>query len=298
MKKIIFLFFYFFVVFSFSSCKRKKTHGDFTLISEKYKKPSLGRLYYVEGHSLEYKGKQIDWSSIIDVRNPNIEEYNFLNLGNNEMIVEVMNNYYLLLPNDEKVDIKFIAVASTNIGLFSSKSYCELLKNDFYFHKAGMRLNLKTFKKDTLLYLPRGRFLATDDDANKIIYVSGVFNNDINLQKTLRKNGHYLKTGEYVFDENTNNSKVEIFEWDLISKKQYSYSYVDTTLWKKLDKFYEDNSYNALSKSFDSAFIFNLFKWDKDSIGVTHLIPKNVSPSTITIEKLDSLGLSASEKNF
>jgi hypothetical protein len=298
MKKIFYLF-WFYIPLCLFSCKQKTDHGDFTLITEEDKYEALGGAIKINGYTVEYKGKKIDWSSVAtSLKNPNLEEFQFLNGTEKKMIVEVLSNYYLLSPNGENVDIKFIAIASSNSGMFKTKPYSELLKNELYFHQVGMRLNLQTFVKDTMQVIPSGRLLAVDEAANKIIYLSGIFENDTSLKKTLDNNNDYLRTGVYNFDFATNNSTIEILEWDILNKQQYKYSYADTTLWKTLDEHYKINSYAVLSKSFDSAFVFNLFKWDKDSIGVIHLIPKNVSFTAITIKELDSLGLSASEKNF
>ncbi len=276
----------------FISCKQKTKYGDFTIITEDDKYEALGGALKIDGHTLQFKNKEIDWSSIgYAGSEPNIETFRYLNTAKKQLFIEVDNNYYLLTPNENNVDINFIAISSQRTGLFESKPYSEILKNGLYFHQAGMRINLKTFKKDSLLFIPAGRVLAIDENANKIIYVNGIFDNDTNLKKTLDQNNEYLKTGQYNYNLSDGNyENIDVLEWDITNKSQYKYNYSDTTLWKALDEFYDKNSYEVLSTSFDSNFVFNFFKWSKDSLGSTHLIPKNANITLLALKKLDSLG--------
>lgn len=281
------------LITSLLSCKDKTKYGDFTLITEKDKYEALGGALKIDGHNLEYKGNKIDWSKTIGyAEDPNIEHYEYINSADKRLLVEVSNNYYLLIPNGEKLDIKPVAVASNRAGLFESRPYSELLKNDLYFHQAGMLLNLQTFKKDSLLIKPTGRLLATDENLNKIIYLDGIFDNDTNLKKTLDDNNTYLQTGKINSDYATfGYTDIRVLEWNRLTKKQHEYSYTDTTLFRILDEYYKDKSYSAITKSFDSSFVFGLFKWSADSTGQSHLIPKKAAIRDITFVKIDSTNI-------
>ena len=80
MKKIYLISFITFLVTFLFSCKQKKDYGDFTIITEKDKYEVLGGALKIDGHSLEYKGNKIDWSSIIGYsEDSNIEEFEYLN---------------------------------------------------------------------------------------------------------------------------------------------------------------------------------------------------------------------------
>jgi hypothetical protein len=289
--KIIFLVFFWVISIVLFSCQQKIKHGDFTILYQKDKYEALGGAIKIDGHTLQYKGNEIDWSTINpDMDNPNVERFEFLDSNNKSLLAEVWSNYYLLIPDGEKVKIKFLATASTSSGVFDSKPFTELLKNNLLFHQAGMLLNLQSFKKDTLAFMPGGRFLATNEDVSKIIYLNGVFEDDTNLKKTLDNAQAYAQTGVYNFDSPTDYSTITVLEWDVKNNQQYQYSYSDTTLWNSVNKYYDDRSHLALSTYFDSSTVFNLFKWTKDSIGVTHLIPKNISSAAITFDKLKADG--------
>jgi hypothetical protein len=274
-----------------SSCQKKIKHGDFTILFQDEKYQALGGAIKIDGHTVQYKGNKIDWG-IIDqyLDDPNVENFELLKSDTKSLLVEVSGKYYLLVPDGENVKIKFLATASTSSGAFESKPFTELLKNDLIFHQAGMLLNLQSFKKDTLSFIPAGRFLATNEDVSKIIYLDGVFDDDSNLKKTLEEAQSYTQTGIYNYNPPTNYSTITVLEWDLKNNQQYKYSYSDTTLWNSVNKYYDTRSYLALSANFDSSAVFNLFKWEKDSIGVTHLIPKNISSAAIAFDKLKADG--------
>ncbi len=291
MKRLSFIFCFCGAVLFFSSCQKKIKHGDFTIRFQDEKYEALGGAIKIDGHTVQYKGNKIDWRKIdSQLDDPNIENFELLNVDTKRLLVEVAGDYYLLVPDGENVKIKFLATASTRSGAFQSKPFTELLKNDLLFHQAGMLLNLQSFKKDTLAFIPAGRFLAADEDFSKIIYLNGVFEDDTNLKKTLDNAQSYAQTGVYNFDSPTNYSTITVLEWDVKNNQQYQYSYEDTTLWNSVNKYYDNRSYLALSKNFDSSVVFNLFKWAKDSIGATHLIPKNISPAAITFDKLKADG--------
>jgi hypothetical protein len=265
-------------LFLFFSCQEKAKYGDFTLLTQKDKYESLGGILKSDGYTLEYKGNKIDWSSINTLDDPNIEQFDFLSDKKN-MLVEVKDSYYLLIPNGENVTIKFLAEAGSRSGAFTSKPYTELLKNDDYFHQAGLLINLQTFKRDTATILPPGRLLATDEKLTKIIYLDGIFDNDTNLKKTSEQ--YNFNSGAINFNISTNYSDVNITEWDVTKNTQTQYSYSDTTMWQILDNYYKENRILALSKSCDTSIVYALFKWNTDSIGNNHLIPKGTSLAAI-----------------
>ncbi len=289
--KIIYATFFCGTIILLFSCQKKISYADFTVLYQKDKYEALGGAIKIDGHTVQYKGNKIDWSAVNpEMDDPNVEDFEFLSNINNSLLVEVWSNYYLLIPDGEKVKIKFLAVASTRSGAFKSKPYTTLLKNNQLLLQAGMLLNLQSFKKDTLAFIPGGRFLATDDSVSKIIYLNGVFDDDTNLKKTLDEAQLYTQTGIYNYKPAVNYSTITVLEWDVKNNEQWEYSYSDTTVWNSVNKYYADRYTSALSTNFDSSTVFNLFKWAKDSIGIIHLIPKNISPAVITFDKLKADG--------
>ncbi len=276
------------IIFVIVSCQQSQHLGDFTILTQQDKYESLGGVIKTDGHAVRYKNKPINWTQIsTSYDDPNIENYTLLNSDTKGLLVEVANDYYLLVPNGDDVSIKFIAEASRPSGVFISKRYTELLSNDKFFHQPGMLINLQTFKKDSVLPTPGGRFLVADAAATKIIYIDGVFENDTNLKTTLDAAQNYSQTGIYTIKTTFNDSSINILEWDVAKSEQYKCTYTDTALWNVLDKYYDINSYTSLSKSFDSAFVFKWFKWEKDSIGAVHLIPQKAVKNAINFTKIN-----------
>jgi hypothetical protein len=294
-----FLFFVVVLSLALFSCDKKTKHGDFTLITQKDKYEALGGALKIDGYTLQYKGQPIDWAAVDKtIIEPNIEEFRFISNASNIItaLVEVQSKYYLLVPNGDNVDIKFLADAATSAGVFNSKPYTELLGKNEYFHQAGLLINLQTFKRDSLLFTPAGRFFGSNEDVSKIIYLNGVFEDDTDLKKTLDKANEYSRTGVYPMDLSINTSTISILEWDVKNSSAYEYSYTDTSLWNKINSYYDENKGLALSSTFNGAKVFNLFEFAKDSAGVTRFIPKNIlTPIAFSTLNLDG---SVHQKNI
>ena len=278
MKKILinFLILIFFLVFI--SCKEKYHRGDFTIIVEKDKYEALGGALKINSYNVLYKGKEIIWGDYADEGGvPEIWGFNNLEFNDSSLLVEASKGsdkvYYLLNPNGDDVRINYIENAAYREGMFESNPYSDLLDKDLLFHQAGILINLRSLKKDSALFQPGGRLLATDKDFSNIFYINGIFDDDPNLKKTL--DNAYSNNYDYYVDQIMRNcEKLEIVKWDVKHNKTKMYNYTDTALCNRLNKHYE-SKYSNLSTSYDSSFIFSLFKWQKDSIGELQLIPKN-----------------------
>lgn len=267
--------------FAFISCKQSYRVGDFTVVVEANKYQSLGGALKTDSYDVFFKGKEINWIKHFDAdKVPEIWNFRRLEFDASYLLVEANEGYYLLKPSGDDAQVEYVSEASHRAGAFVSKPYTELLNKDLLFHQPGVLVNLQTLKKDTSGVNLGGRLLAASEDYSNIVYVDGVF--DENIKETFDKLNRAAQSHsveEFGLPKYT--STFQVLKWDVQNNVVLRYRYTDTTMWKALNEHYKSKQYSVISTSYDRDFVFGLFKWEKDSAGETHLIPKSADINAV-----------------